>query len=346
LHIKASIGGGSFNPFMIDTGSIGILVGSSYVGPNVMETDTKFSFEYSSSGNKFEGVWAVSVVEFQADEHVYTASQVSSQQSDESRTQREEQIPDTDKEVAGKVTAKTYPMFFRKVTKMWSPGGWVDNPEVFMLGIGFDRNEAGDTPPPGLISIPSLNPFGMLEGMYDDPANLGIKPGYIISTDRVEIGLTTASSTGFNIIELDFDHEQLNLNDWKAPMVKVSVPTASPSIEFEAILLVDTGLGYSIVQAPDNVNPPLKGPAPNNVQDGQKIIISSLNPAGDMYDFVVCDHEDSTPETSPVIPPDHVSWRHNLHNGVPFINTSRYALSQVDYLVDLKAGHLGYRKKN
>ena len=303
LRIETSIGGGRHTFFTVDTGSIGIVVSPGFLGPFVCESNIPFHFEYSSSKNVYEGNWVVACVRFGS--------------------------PKGD-------SATTKPMWIRKVVrwKKHNTGDWRYDPHVYMLGVGFDRGHGHAQDP----SIPSsdVNPFLLLEEMCRG----AMIPGYILTTTSIQLGLTQASTEGFTIVQLERRHiqdeagKEQDGDRWAAPMVHLSVstPPAAPHIEFDASLLVDTGLNYAIVQAPKGVDPKLTG---SRVDKGQRIKIDTLVPPSTLYDFVVDEKQSGAP--------DHVQWTHYGRN---FVNTSMYTLEQVDYLYDSQAGHLGFRACN
>jgi hypothetical protein len=299
-QLEVTIGGGPRSIFQVDTGSAGVLAGCRQIGPYVCKTNQKFEFGYSSSRRYYSGIWAVACIDLQSTKKDETA------------------------------TASTRPMWFRLALKKWQLDhegkeiNVVINPDEHMMGVGFDRGEKPDTPPPGPI-----NPFLLLKEMCAGV----MTPGYILTTTYIQIGITKESTQGFDIVQLVRSNPD---SDWIAPKVKVRIPSAG--ISFDATLLVDTGLGYAIVQAPHGADPKLTSDKPPRVEDGQTIKLSTLEPAETFYKFVVGD-------TSKGTAPQYVRWTHNLHKNVPFINTSRHALSEVDYLYDAKAGHLGFKRR-
>ena len=152
------------------------------------------------------------------------------------------------------MTASTRPMWFRLALKRWQVDDEgqvikvVDYPHERMMGVGFDRAEKIDTPSPGPI-----NPFLLLKEMCAGV----MTPGYILTTTSIQIGITKENTESFDIIQL-VRHDPDS--DWRAPKVKVQVPSAD--ISFDATLLVDTGLGYAITQAPYGLDPCLTSNKP------------------------------------------------------------------------------------
>jgi hypothetical protein len=321
LHINASIGGGNSSKFMIDTGSTGIVVARQYLGKDIIETGKQFRFEYSSSHNTYEGFWVLASVTFSPPTLSSSVDSVLKQ---------------------SKSVATTIPMMIRRVDKMSKPGPEdqgsapvsITDPSqisVRMLGIGFNRSRPCELDIGGFPIPPDINPFLLLKEMCLE--HRAMTPGYILTPNSITLGITNENSQGFEISQLVPQSPSNKDSDWLAPKISVDVPTAS--IQFDAWLLVDTGLHYAIVQAPSGIEPPLQ-PSSTNVADGQEIRLTFPGQSRPTYDFIV---------GTPYVAPDWVSWRHDLHNGVPFINTSRHALSQCDYLYDAKTGRLGFRAR-
>jgi hypothetical protein len=59
LHVSAALGGGAPHAFLVDTGSVGILVPRQKLGPDYQEFDPSadVTFGYVSSGNTYMGQW-------------------------------------------------------------------------------------------------------------------------------------------------------------------------------------------------------------------------------------------------------------------------------------------------
>ncbi|KDQ15792.1 hypothetical protein BOTBODRAFT_31273 [Botryobasidium botryosum FD-172 SS1] len=304
LHIYASIGGGDLKRFRVDTGSEGILVASQFVGQDCEITEEKFCLEYTSSKNFYSGRWVIVPVALAA-----------------SRS-------------PGAIVATTDRMKVRMVEK-WRPHGGVpitdpSKIKVIMLGVGFDRDTSSGAKDPCDYPIPTdINPFLRLTEMVSGT----MTPGYILTPQSITLGITTQNSARFDFVKLD----PLG-SGWAAPSVYIAVPTANIMIT-RASLLIDTGLSYSIVQAPSGVAPPLvrvngpDGKSRMQVADGQEFVLTIAGLSKPMYTF----------KTGSQNAPAYVSWRHHLHNGVAFINTSMHALSEFDYMYDYKAGRLGFR---
>ena len=59
LHVSAALGGGAPHAFLLDTGSVGILVPRGVLGPEYQDFDPALDIEfgYISSGNTYQGQW-------------------------------------------------------------------------------------------------------------------------------------------------------------------------------------------------------------------------------------------------------------------------------------------------
>lgn len=307
---------------MVDTGSIGIVVSRKFVNPALKLTTEQFELEYSSSGNAYKGCYAWTTVCFSSA---------------------------LDPAARGAVTATTANMRVRVVeqSRAGSDGSWVtDDSNVRMLGVGFARGGLTDTG--GFVIPPNINPFLLLDEMVTG----SMVRGFIIDTrrKRITLGLTDDNTAGFDFIGLvrqDPKPELAAKADWAAPTVLLAVPSANIA-PFEAKLLVDTGLNYAIVQAPLGVAPPLTAAmylvnfgdtakCRVQVENGQQFVIAAKNMDVPLYSFTT---------GTAHISPDRVSWMHSKppegQPFVPFVNTSRYALSKCDYLYDDR-GRIGFR---
>lgn len=307
---------------MVDTGSTGIVISRLHVGKDAQPTGDRFKLVYTSSGREYEGEYFKAVVDLYA-----------------SRCR-------------GGAHAQTVPMKVRAVERMrenkHSPWISAEHVTTFMMGVGFDRDTSSGQCDPGKHIIPAnINPFLLLKDMVHG----SMKHGFIIDLrgHAVTFGLTDANTAGFEFIHLsrqDPPPPHADEPGWAAPSVWLAVPTGGVK-PLETDLLVDTGLGYSIVQAPPGIAPPQEGavymPSGNTasgraqVAKGQRVTLTAKGVDHPFYDFVV-----GTPEQAP----EYVSWRHDirLHNGKPFINTSRHALNQFRYLYDdsKEQGRIGF----
>jgi hypothetical protein len=370
FRIFTSIGSGKFIQSIIDTGSEGILFSRQFLGPDVVDTHEPFALKYTSSGNTYSGTWVLASVVFSSSRDPKSTSITS------------------DGTIMTPTVARTVKMRVRAVDER---NGERDPKKIVtaMIGVGFDRDTSPGQRDPGEYRIPRyINPFLQLEDMVvpsnseddsdddvDDvdsekPSSMAqseprLHPGFIISWENrtITLGLALQATRDFTMIPLIPQPY-----GWTAPLVTISLPDAGIYIE-DAILLMDSGLGYTIVQAPESVDPPsesisdlanvprnlsptgtgvrssssdgghrLSDPARAGyqpVQSGQRIRVCMPGLCRPLYSFTVGEHAAKAPAK--------VLWGHKLHDGLPFINTGRHALAQFDYLFDAEQGVLGIR---
>jgi hypothetical protein len=308
---------------MVDTGSTGAVIASQYFGRDFepVVPEEKFELVYSSSENAYRGryVWArIALHGVPGDPHALSPGSV----------------------------ARTEVMRVRMVEQFRAGinGTWSDDPSVVavaMLGVGFDR-DSSDKDSGGFKVPTGLNPFLQIEEMAQGTMARGF---YIdLRTPRITLGLTRANTAGFRYLQLQ---QNCAVTDWIAPTVWLSVPSAHIG-PMEMSLLIDTGLGYSIVQAPLGVAPPQSAvqylvnahsvAARLQVADEQRVVLAVQGWDAPLYAFEVGRGDQA---------PEFVSWQFGMDQdgGMPFINTSRHALSQFDYLFDDANGRLGFRSR-
>ncbi|MTD15017.1 hypothetical protein GIS00_13820 [Nakamurella sp. YIM 132087] len=301
IRIGASVSGGPVITMLTDTGSNGVVISRSYLGEDYTVPDPQQSFTgftYSSSGNSYDGEWVLATLEF--------SSTVDS---------------------AGP-TARTSQILVRAVDRMCNrQQQCTDDPEVAMLGVGFDREQDG-TEAVESQAGPGINPFLHLEQM--DAGTLDA--GYSIGSGLLTLGVDDTSRSGFATVPLTQAGD-----DWRAPTTCIAVAGSVPPQC--GTLLLDTGLPYAIVQTEDGVQPPLDGTSSigrDEVAKGQQISVT----VPDLDDTTIYDFTVGGPGA-----PTEVSWGHDLlaRDGGAFMNISRFALSATDYLFDATTGVVGFR---
>jgi hypothetical protein len=59
LRVSAALGGGAPHAFLLDTGSVGVVVPRSVLGPDYQQFNPSedITFQYVSSGNQYSGQW-------------------------------------------------------------------------------------------------------------------------------------------------------------------------------------------------------------------------------------------------------------------------------------------------
>jgi hypothetical protein len=201
-----------------------------------------------------------------------------------------------------------------------------------MLGVGFDRDTSpGQRDTCGHVIPADINPFLLLEAMRLPPLRPALRPGFVInwSARTLVLGLGFADGWGYSSVQL-----KRQKDGWAAPTVAVALPDAGIILQ-DAILLVDSGVGNTIVQAPKGIEPPLEDSRNlDPVDAGQRVQVTLSGLSKPIYAFRVGDRTTGAPTR--------MLWGHNLHDGRPFINTGRHAFSQFDYLFDADKGRLGF----
>ena len=218
LHVRASLNGGPPTSFLVDTGSVGVIVSADEV-PNIDPKAPAGSIKYSSSGIELDGVWTTVTLTFpdslDAQGHVATAVIPV-------LAVRKEKVSGTGVNAAG-----TKPS---------------THPKPHMFGIGFGR---------GLEAHPERNPFINLNEMQAGT----MRRGYTITRDGYTLGLTAATvpsaCTFQKLTERAVSPEtsamKPGLRDWETAPGSVTVgTTVSPM----GTVLMDTGLSNMMIAIP------------------------------------------------------------------------------------------------
>ncbi|EJU04007.1 hypothetical protein DACRYDRAFT_105078 [Dacryopinax primogenitus] len=306
-HIYGSVGSGPTTEFLIDTGSTGVLISPRALGTNYTLLNENFCFAYSSSNNTYQGHWVLAPIVFSG-----SGSEP--------------------------VSAQTIPIPVRVATQFCSgaTGKCTTDPgeiSVSMLGVGLGRGNmswggedgCGNQVPLG------VNAFLQLEEMQPGE---NASPGYIITprNSSITLGITGANSEGFDFVALQLAGNASNVtySDWVPPTVEVNVASQTWT-PFNASLLIDTGISYSIIQSPaSDALPGSTSRGVTTVSNGTSLNLTLPSLGGqELYAFV----------TGQPGAPAYVSWR---HAAAPFVNTGRGALGEFDYLFDARRGRVGF----
>ena len=194
----------------------------------------------------------------------------------------------------------------------------VDRPTDFdggILCVGFAIDGLAD-------GGPARNP--LLHLTYQGEK---LRRGYIIRTQGLEAGLTSANTDGFAFVELQRNADG---DDWMQPMATLGLPS---DFSIDLPLLIDTGVDEMLLWLSPADRPPGSSKA-SKVPAGVAVTITapaSSNAAALQYSFVTGD------ATNPAAP-SAVEWR----NGTG-INTGRHILASADYLYDAARGMIGFR---
>jgi hypothetical protein len=161
-----------------------------------------------------------------------------------------------------------------------------------------------------------------------------VSAGYIVSTERIEVGPSLLDTEGFAFIGRDRDAAG---NDWMQPLGSIQLTQTLNPDHFSTDLpfLMDTGIAAMILWLSTN-HSPLNLPSHQAFRSGITANISAppanwLAEPALQYSFV-------TGDTSHPMAPSQVEWR--VGHG---INTGRRALAGADYLYDATAGRIRFR---
>ena len=287
FHVSAALGGGAPHAFLVDTGSVGILVPRDTLGPDYQNFDPSLDidFQYVSSGNVYSGQWV--------------------------------RVPVVIGVPASWDGTGDYPIAHVDVFA-------VDQPDDFdggVFGVGFAIGGLAD-------GGPARNP--LLHVKYQGEP---LSHGYIVSTQGIDVGLTSVNMECFAFIALERD---LSGEDWAQPAGSVGLTGdfSADGFSIDLPILLDTGIDEMILWTSTDDAPNL--PRDSAFPAGVSVSISA--PPADqvtepslLYSFV-------TGDTSQPMSPSQVEWR--VGNG---INTGRNVLAGVDYLYDASVGRVGFR---
>jgi hypothetical protein len=185
----------------------------------------------------------------------------------------------------------------------------VDRPTDFdggILGVGFAIGGLAD-------GGPARNP--LLHLTYHGEK---LRRGYIIRTQDLEAGLTSANTGGFAFVELQRNADG---GDWMQPTGALALPN---NFSVDLPVLVDTGVPEMLLWLSPADRPPGTTNA-SKMPNGVAVTVSAPaapNASALQYSFVTGDATDPAA-------PSAVEWR----NGTG-INTGRHILASADYLYD------------
>jgi hypothetical protein len=300
LSIRVSVGGGPSHFVELDTGSQALIVPESVLGPNVTTPSPQqtFSLEYTSDGLTLSG----NVVTAQVTVGV---------------------TPSFDGDAGALPT--TIPMPVRVVQSASCNAAYpqctvpTNLDTIGMMGIGFG-SDATTTPVDNVLLQIAQATTGAM------------RPGFVISMNppQLTVGLPTSTS--------DFARVALSpgaSGDWLASSLTGCARIPSLAWTLCGTLLVDTGIGASILAIPYGEAMPYDGGAPPS---GVEIDFTS---GADGGSATLAD--DVTVASTAATTPSAVEMRHPL-DGTPLVNTGRHLLAAYDYLFDAKAGEVGFRK--
>jgi hypothetical protein len=192
----------------------------------------------------------------------------------------------------------------------------VDRPTDFdggILGVGFAIGGLAD-------GGPARNP--LLHLTYHGEK---LRRGYIIRTQDLEAGLTSANTGGFAFVELQRNADG---GDWMQPTGTLALPN---NFSVDLPVLVDTGVPEMLLWLSPADRPPGTTNA-SKMPNGVAVTVSAPNASALQYSFVTGDATDPAA-------PSAVEWRNGTR-----INTGRHILASADYLYDAARGMIGFRR--
>jgi hypothetical protein len=314
----------AFNVTM-DTGSVGFIVGSSYFAPPANgRLDSSFigpgSETLTSSGIIFTGDWYKTTV------NLYSGNTV--------------------------VATSTIPVL--AVTQVsCEPNARVCNPNTIAgtapsthyFGIGFS---GGNGLPQG---TPDKNAF--LNVTSISGSSLLPSPGYILSTQGVQIGLTSSNTQGFALIKLEpllapnFSQWQTApasanlLTDWQHARATITVNGTSGT----GSILFDTGVTTGFLTPPTGVTP-TTGAGPSGAEcNGSKPATCAVSGTKIQVSFSVASFSytvgaNNGPQSGNPVSPVAVSVE---QHSAPFLNTTVRFLQAFNYSYDAANGFIGLK---
>jgi hypothetical protein len=231
MHVRASLNGGAPTTFLVDTGSVGIIVSADEI-PSIDPKALAGSMVYSSSGIELDGVWTTTTVTF----------------------------PDS-KDAYGRVATAVVPVLavksekFRGTGVNAATGTPSAHPHPHMFGVGFGR---------GLEAHPERNPFLNLIEMQAGK----MRRGYTITRNGISLGLT-APTTGpgyvfqrlkARTVSAETSAMKPGLKDWETTPGSVTVGSVTSPM---GAILMDTGLTNMFFAMPDAPNAVPEGDVPS-----------------------------------------------------------------------------------
>lgn len=326
-----AIAGGTPRTVLMDTGSHGIVVSRSALGPGAVGPGSPGRIEYSSDGKVFTGNHYLAPVTLNVGGTIVGGKIVGGKT-----------VATVPIKVLAVDAASCDPKF-----KDCTPG----NPDtVSMLGIGFDRGRTTNAPSPPAVAAaaassgtpPELgNAFLALTNIVQG----SMHPGYLITRNGVTLGISAKNTAGFKKHEISLTPGGTGPGDWNGAPGCFSFPELPAYKPQCGSMLMDTGIPKAILQLPTSQRPrtplnctPIKpekctpwATIPLNTQ--VQITVGPARRPGFSYGF--------TTGGSSSVTPTSIRW---ATGGPPFVNTGRHVISKYDYMFDAGSGKLGFRR--
>ncbi len=318
-----------FNVTM-DTGSVGIIVGSSYFNPPANgRLDPTFigpgSETLTSSGIIFTGDWYKTTVNLYNGNTVVASSTVP---------------------VMAVTNASCEPN--ARACDPSTIGSTAHDTHYFGIGFGGGAGQPQGTPDKNaFLNVTSIPGSGLLPS-----------PGYILSTQGVQIGLTSSNTQGFALIKLepllapDSTQWQTSpasanvLTDWQHARATITVNGKSGN----GGILFDTGVTTAFLTPPIGVT--LKtgmGPSgaecngsnpPSCAVTGTTVQVSFSNQTTSVASWNYTVGANNGSQSGNPVSPFAVSVE---YNGAPFLNTTVRFLQAFNYIYDAADGFIGLK---
>lgn len=313
---SASTAGNKLVDFILDTGSLGVIVPASEFGSEAIGPGAQGSKYYDSSGNTYSGN--------------YYLAPLSLKQKDGSIVQTQPIL------VLG-ISSASCQGPSTKICHTTPP-----TPNLHYIGVGFNRNSTGSD---DLFNSPADNPF-----LHITDVNNGtdITPGYVLTPGEASgfQGLTLGISdvTGYNLVNLTPNTSVAG--DFNAQYACYTIGLKGETGQtFCGTGLLDVGIDYMFLDLPKAQWPSGTYDASNNNQvpttaSGTPIpmVISMGNPMAMSYNYdVVNNPANGNPA------PESVQWIDSTSSGMIFVNTGRRALYQYDYMYNGQYGQVGFK---
>lgn len=306
--VDVSVGGGRWHTGVeLDTGSTGLVIDRRSIGPEAIGPGEPGTREYYPSGYKIVGNYWLAPVIIGVSDSSWGPHAVA-------RTVPIEVFGIDRVECGSNVKSCTPPADQKKAIASFS-----------LMGIGFDRGSAR----------PSNNPFLQVE----DVVYGRMRPGYVISPDRVDIGLDPANTAErFHYIPLAPSDDPPG--EWLGADGCFRFPAVSA--EFCGSMLLDTGIDQMIFalargKRPQGVVDPSH---PEMLKPGTAvdILAPAAAPSALSYGFTYMPRRSLS-----AVDPKLIRWAAPPATKPPvFFNIGRTPLARFDYLYDDRCGSIGF----
>lgn len=310
LQVNAAVGFNSpaamaFVPYTIDTGSLGVIVPLSEIGPDAIGPAGPGKKYYDSSGNIFTGYYYLARVNLLISVSVGTPIYVQTNPI--------------------KVLAVNYAYCAPNAADCAYPTP-TTNPQIHYLGVGFDRN---NTTEGDYFDSPADNAF--LEATDNNDGN-DITPGYVLTATDLTLGLS--SSTGYTFTKLAPNPG--SAGDWIQMPGCFGFPDINNKKHYCGGMLLDVGINHMYLNLAPGQRPKdtVSG---NTMPTGTNVSILTGTPKDPSmsYSFAFEPNDATGPA------PENINWV-NLVPGV-FINTGRRPLIAYNYMFDAQCGQVGFQ---